>query len=203
MTKKKSTIACLIAVAMMTTNCEDPPPPMAAQANYTTCEGLRGTCGADDCCSTTTDRSIVTDPSTDDPYVECEVRQGPGDSYVLDFRIAHRGSNGPAIEGVGFEFQSSATQLVPLRTCGSFSILDNGREYSTPVCDQLDVRSDDTGLGGGGCEIRIFINTEDVIEGTFQCKELSLPPNSLYLSTISRGGLGNGGFNIDNCDFRL
>lgn len=187
-------LACI--AALLLSACAEDPKPILGQAVYTTCYGDRLTCSSN-CCANQNEHALAASAE-----VECEVRSGPGDSQILDFYIET--SNGDiGIYGEGLEYQAGTSSAVQVRACDAFIIAENGNEFPALACDNLNIRTDSDG-GYGGCEIRINVDSDDVVHGEFECNELPLPGNpGNYLSVIYRGGLGVGTFTIDNCRFRL
>jgi hypothetical protein len=177
--------------------CEDEPAPMRAQATYSTCQGRPGTCGNGDCCRNETPHLLSGTPA--ELNLDCEVRQGAGDSYRIEFSIEDEGTDA-GILGDGLEWQSTASNYSVVRNCTQFVLTDEGNDFPTPVCDNVNRPPGQA----GGCEIGLFIDAQDQVQGQFECKELPLPGDATtVVSTIYRSGLGSGQFTIQNCRFRL
>ena len=186
----------LCSVVIVLIGCKDEPAPMLANIVYTACVGQLGTCSGTGCCANQYDRHIG-----EEARLDCEIRAGSTESsYRLNFSADSPNNDGsPMIVGTDLQFNSGTTQPQPLRSCGGFLISEDGNDYESDVCDNLDVRAD----GGGGCQLQFYIDENNVVVGAFQCKELDLPGGPLYLSTIHQGDVGYGEVHIENCDFRL
>ena len=170
---------------------DEEPPPFRAVATYDVCVGRPTTCTSAPFASET-EYTLTSEGY--DINVECEVRSGPGDSYLVDFNIEVQGGDGPGLSGQDLEFQSTATSLIPVRGCDEFAVLEGGNEFPTSNCTSID---------GGGCEVNIWLEGR-TIWGEFRCQELVLPGNdNTVMSTIDSASVGWGQFAIENCRMRV
>jgi hypothetical protein len=191
-------IAGLLGATLLIAACADDPIPLTAQVNYTTCVGRLGTCSGDACCANQNLRHMG-----DEADVECEVRGGDLEGTVrLTFRVESPGADGdPAVWGTDLTFSdTSSDNPMPVRGMAEFGISEGGNDYPAEAFDRLDVR--EIPEGGGGCELSAHIRNGNEIHGGFECKELQLPSQELYLSSVYNGAVGTGEYLIKGCDFR-
>lgn len=189
-------IGGLISAAVLLAACADDPIPLTARVNYSTCVGRAGTCGGESCCANQNARQLG-----DEADVECEVRGGASEGTVrLTFRVSSPGDEGqPEVWGTDLLFsEASSENPGPVRSMTDFGISEGGNDYPAGAFDRLDVREG----GGGGCELTAHIRNGNEIHGGFECKELQLPAQALYLSTTYNGAVGTGEYLITGCDFR-
>lgn len=191
-------IGGLLGAALLLAACADDPIPLVARVNYSTCVGRAGTCSGDGCCANQVQHNLG-----DEADVDCVVRPGDLDGTVrLTFSVASPSDEGdPEIWGTDLVFNDTTSENpMPVRGMAEFGISEGGNDYPAEAFDRLDVR--ETPEGGGGCELSAHIRNENEIHGGFECKELQLPSQSLYLSTTYNGAVGTGEFLITGCNFR-
>jgi hypothetical protein len=188
--------AGLLVAALLLAACADDPIPLTARVNYSTCVGRAGTCSGDGCCANQVQHNLA-----DEADVECEVRGGELEGTVrLTFSVASPSDEGdPEIWGTDLVFGDNTSENpMPVRGMAEFGISEGGNDYPAEAFDRLDVRE----AGGGGCELSAHIRNGNEIHGGFQCKELQLPSQQLYLSTTYNGAVGTGEYLITGCNFR-
>jgi hypothetical protein len=185
----------LILVSILGAACTEDVPPPSAVIQYDACAGREGTCSGDGCCAYGDDRTYG-----EEHNVRCTVRPGSRDDrYRLTFEVTTSRSADPAIQGEELEFISSATQPRPVGMCDSFEVREDGNWFEAATCESLDAAPED----GGGCVIEIYLDEDDSIIGRFQCKEIQLPAQDRYFSTVTGGDVGWGSIEIRHCSIRL
>ena len=169
--------------------------PMEARIQYTACVGPTGTCGVTDCCASAFDRDYGNDQD-----VRCVVRPGTRpETYTLDFVVAASDQDEPAIFGEGLQFSSFAASPLPVRACDAFMLREEGNMFEAGTCETVDF----DGGEGGGCVVELYLEESGAIIGRFRCKEIPIPGQDRYLSTIEDGAVAAGSLYIQGCDVRL
>ena len=193
--KRVVTACSFVMAALLCSTCADEPAPMEAVIQYTACVGRSGTCGVSTCCATEPLRRYG-----EDHIVHCTVRPGDmADSYELDFEVYTNNSDDPAIYAEGLQFSSNASAPAPVRGCDSFEVREDGNIHEAQTCESLDTPPDE----GGGCVLQLYLSEDNSILGTFECKEIPLPAQDKYFSTVQGGGISNGAIDISNCSVRV
>jgi len=162
--------------------------------SFGACVGRAGTCGGGDCCATNDSITLL---SEDALRAKCTLLAGSRESEIrVDLEIVS-GDNKVGIRGDDLTFDNNPAAVVGLRACDEFMVKVAGNEYPTTECGNVDVRTEFP--PGGGCEIQMNLDTSEAIVGRFRCKELQLPSQAQYFSTLYEGELGWGEFRFENC----
>jgi hypothetical protein len=181
----------------------DGPGELWGSLNYTVCRGRAGTCGGAEGCCATAD-PIQSSSDAQDLQIECVRRPGDATGQYLDFSIVgtfeadgRTGRHGLRAKAV--LFAPASNEPVMVRDCDDFSVVYENNDHKAESCTAVAVNSYDA----GGCEVMIQATDDDTINGSFRCKDVQLPGQPQYVSTIQASGLGYGAFQIRNCVNRL
>lgn len=187
---------CLVVlITILGAACAEDPAPMEAVIQYTACVGREGTCGVNDCCANSVERRYG-----DEHNIRCTVRRGSlSDRYSLTFEVSTPQSSDPGISGESLQFLSTATTPRPVYSCESFGVREDGNTFEAQTCESVDAPPN----VGGGCVIELYLDSENTVIGRFQCKEIQLPAQDRYFSTVRGGGVDWGSIEIQNCSIRL
>lgn len=185
----------LVGATLAVAACGPEAAPLSGHVSFDACVGRAGTC-SDNCCAYSEGRLITDDTRT----LDCKMFSGsnPGDLRV-DFTITASDYQTGVI-AKQLNFSNNTASPVGVRGCDSFTIREDGNEFpmmSDSNCGNLRPRTDYP--EGGGCEVEMHLNADDVLVGRFRCQELQLPAQPLYFSTVHNGNVGWGEFRFENC----
>jgi len=180
------------ALLLLTAACGPEPQPLAGHTSFNACVGLAGTC-SENCCAYTTSRVISDNART----LDCKLFSGSRDNeFRVDFTIV-AGDNQTGVIGSQLTFDNNPSAPTAVRACDGFTIKEDGNEYPSDTCENMEPRTEYP--PGGGCQVEMHLNNDDVIVGRFRCQELQLPASEQYFSTVHDGNVGWGEFRFENC----
>ena len=168
--------------------------PVSGSTHYSVCVGPRGTCSAS-CCIETTPRE-----QSFDALASCAVHEAGADGYRVTFRLLDP-SEQHGVEGANVVFSRDPSELRPVSSCESLVVRERSNRFEADGCTAEDVRPDDP--FGGGCLLEMRLNPIGIVEGRLTCKEIALPSQELYLSTVGGRGVAPGTFELYGCELRL
>ena len=189
-------IASLFAVvALLAAACGPEPAPLSGHVSFNACVGRAETCSRN-CCAYTESR-IITDNTRS---LDCKMFSGARDNEIrVDFTIIATG-NQTGVVAKQLTFTNNVSAPAGVIACDGFTIREDGNEYpmlDAAQCGNLEPRTE--WPAGGGCEIQMHLNADDIIVGRFRCQELQLPAQELFFSTVHSGAVGWGEFRFENC----
>lgn len=191
------TASLLAAVASLLCACGPEPQPLRGSVSFTACVGRAGTC-SNNCCAYSDTRVIADDPRR----LDCKIYSGSREGELrVDFEIVSS-DNRTGLSGDNLTFDNNESSPVVVRACDGFTVKEDGNEYPARYndawfCSNSEPRTETP--VGGGCDVEMHLDADDVIVGRFRCQELQLPAQDLYFSTVHSGTVGWGEFRFENC----